>query len=126
MSYSSNRSRRGFTLLFLLLFLYTGTPLFALNPFGTAGQPRAAKAHKKAVSAPKVSREVQQISPELMARHIGFLASDAMKGRNTPSPELDQAARYIAAEMDSLGIGMVGGTRFQEIPFQTKGLDQQG
>lgn len=125
MSYSSNRSRRGFTLLFLF-FLFTSSPLFALNPFGTAGQPPAGKAKHKAVVTRKVSREEQPISPELMARHIGFLASDAMKGRNTPSPELDQAARYIAAEMDSLGIGMVGGTRFQEIPFQTKGLDQQG
>ena len=125
MNHFSNGLRRGFTLLLILLFLFTSSPLFSLNSSGTAGQPPAVKAHKKAVTAPKVSPEVLPVSHELMARHIGFLASDSMKGRNTPSPELDQAAAYLAAEMDSLGIGTAGGTRFQEIPFQTKGLDQQ-
>ena len=30
-----------------------------------------------------------------MARHIGVLADDSMRGRATPSPQLEQAARYV-------------------------------
>lgn len=118
--------KRVVLLLFLPLLLLTGTPLSAQNPSGAANPAPIGKALKKKVSARKVPRELEQITPELMARHIGFLASDSMKGRNTPSPELDQAAEYIAAEFSSLGIGPVGGVRFQEVPLHTKSLDQQG
>ncbi|HNQ37563.1 MAG TPA: hypothetical protein PKJ58_06355 [Prolixibacteraceae bacterium] len=115
--------KRVVLLLFLPLLLLTGTPLSAQNPSGAANPAPIGKALKKKVSARKVPRELEQITPELMARHIGFLASDSMKGRNTPSPELDQAAEYIAAEFSSLGISPVGGVRFQEVPLHTKSLD---
>jgi hypothetical protein len=36
--------------------------------------------------------------------HIGFLASDEMKGRDTPSPELEKAAGYVAGEFRRLGL----------------------
>ena len=78
------------------------------------------------LSAQKSDRGLRRITPELMERHIGFLASDEMKGRKTPSPELDRAAQYLADEMASLGIAPVGGIRFQEVPLHTKNLDQEG
>lgn len=77
------------------------------------------------LSAQKTGKALARITPELMEQHIDYLASDAMKGRNTPSPELDRAADYIASELASLGIGTVGGLRFQEIPLHTKNLDQE-
>lgn len=78
------------------------------------------------LSAQKTSKALARITPELMEQHINYLASDSMKGRNTPGPELDKAAEYIAAEFSSLGISGVNGIRFQEIPLHTKTLDQEG
>ncbi|MEK6476194.1 M28 family peptidase [Catalinimonas sp. 4WD22] len=40
---------------------------------------------------------------------IRFLASDELKGRDTGSPELDIAARFIAAQMESYGVKEVEG-----------------
>jgi len=78
------------------------------------------------LSAQKTEKALARITPELMEQHINYLASDSMKGRNTPSPELDKAADYIAAEFTSLGIAPVGALRFQEIPLHTKNLNQEG
>ncbi|MGE0087972.1 MAG: M20/M25/M40 family metallo-hydrolase [Bacteroidales bacterium] len=70
---------------------------------------------------PKVGLE--QITPELLKRHIDFLASDELKGRNTPSPGLDSAAVYIANEFINLGIEKVNSSYFQNIPMCSKDLD---
>jgi len=66
---------------------------------------------------------LEQITPELLKKHIDYLASDELKGRNTPSAGLDTAAVYIANELAMLGIEKVNGTYFQEIPLCTKDLD---
>ena len=39
--------------------------------------------------------QVTRITPELMARYIGVLADDSMRGRATPSPQIELAARYV-------------------------------
>ncbi len=44
------------------------------------------------------------ITPVEMKNHVYFLASDEMKGRDTPSTELDSCARYIANEFKSYGL----------------------
>jgi hypothetical protein len=44
------------------------------------------------------------ITADFMKQNIFILASDSMKGRDTPSPELDSAARYIADFYKSNGI----------------------
>ena len=36
--------------------------------------------------------------------YVSYLASDELKGRNTPSPELDKAAQYIAGEFKKDGV----------------------
>jgi hypothetical protein len=46
-------------------------------------------------------------------RHVDFLASDSLKGRNTPSPELDRAAEYVANEFKSYGVKPINGSYFQ-------------
>jgi hypothetical protein len=48
------------------------------------------------------------ITPQEMKEHVYFLASDGMKGRNTPSPELDSCAAYIAGEFQSYGLEGLG------------------
>jgi len=60
---------------------------------------------------------LRSITAEEMKAHVYYLASDSMKGRNTPSPELDTCAAYIAAEFESYGLKPVGtnGTYFQTL-----------
>ncbi len=43
----------------------------------------------------QVGAQVARITPQLMARHIAALADDSMRGRATPSPEIEQAAVYV-------------------------------
>jgi hypothetical protein len=45
---------------------------------------------------------------ERYERHLNFLASDAMRGRNTPSPELERAADYIAEHFKKIGLEPIG------------------
>jgi hypothetical protein len=56
------------------------------------------------------------IDPRAYQRHVDYLASDALKGRATGSPELDEAARYIAAQFESFGVRPVPGADYLQ-PF---------
>ncbi len=47
------------------------------------------------------------ISAEEMLSQVKYLASDAMRGRDTPSPELDSCATYLMNYFRSLGLGPV-------------------
>lgn len=55
------------------------------------------------------------ITPELIQSYLSYLASDQMKGRNTPSPELDSAASFIADQFRGMGLQMVRGSYFQKV-----------
>lgn len=48
------------------------------------------------------------ISAASLRDNLKFLSSDEMQGRNTPSPELDRAAEYIAAQFKKAGLEAVG------------------
>lgn len=52
--------------------------------------------------------------------HIYYLASDEMAGRNTPSPELNIAARYLATSLMRYGVKPVEGldNYFQQVPMK--------
>ena len=57
--------------------------------------------------------------PQTLHDHVNFLASDAMKGRLTGTPEARKAAEYIAAEFDKFGlVNPPGATSpFQQFEF---------
>jgi hypothetical protein len=65
------------------------------------------------------------ITPDLMRAHITYLSSDAMMGRNTPSPEMETAAAYIARALQSSGIAPCNGTYFQDVPLIIVSLGQE-
>lgn len=44
------------------------------------------------------------VSKAKIESHIYFLASDELKGRNTPSPEQEIAGRYLATQLKSFGV----------------------
>ncbi|MBS1703341.1 MAG: M20/M25/M40 family metallo-hydrolase [Armatimonadetes bacterium] len=47
---------------------------------------------------------LQSVKAADLRHFVTFLASDSMKGRQTPSPELDQAADYIARQFKEEGV----------------------
>lgn len=75
--------------------------------------------------APDLQAAAATITPEDMRARIGFLASDALRGRDTPSPGLEAAAAYVASELMRVGLepGGEGGTFYQRYPFGTQALE---
>ncbi len=65
---------------------------------------------------------VPAINPADVRARIGFLASDALSGRDTPSPGLETAAAYIANEFKAFGLQPAGdsGTFIQRWPFERR------
>ncbi len=58
--------------------------------------------------------------------HVAFLASDAMRGRQTGSPEHVRAAEYVAAQFQALGLqpAATGGSFLQPVPFAWRRIDE--
>src|ERR1700694_5413955 len=53
--------------------------------------------------------------------HIEYLASDAMQGRNTGSPEHRKAAQYVAGEFERSGLKPAGTSGYlQPMKFQVR------
>lgn len=52
--------------------------------------------------------------------HVNYLASDAMKGRKSGTPEYQKAAEYMAQKMKEFGLKSGGekGTYFQQVDFK--------
>ena len=60
-------------------------------------------------------------SQELFFRkHLDFLASDSLKGRDAASPEAYQAAKYILNEFKNNGLHLLGEEGFQKFPLETE------
>jgi hypothetical protein len=75
-----------------------------------------------AVEAPERARvpEVRElITAERLSAHVHELASDAMAGRRTGTPEAVAAARYLAATLEAAGVEPAGdeGTFLQAVPM---------
>jgi hypothetical protein len=79
-------------------------------------------------SAAAVERAAAVITAAAVEQHIAFLASDELRGRDTPSPGLEEAARYLSAQLRSLGLRPAGddGTFIQRYPFEQVQLDRAG
>ncbi|MFZ4523676.1 MAG: M28 family peptidase [Bacteroidales bacterium] len=57
------------------------------------------------------------ITPYFMKQTINYLASDSMKGRATPSPELETAGNYIAGQFESFGLKPLNNSYFQDLAY---------
>ena len=72
----------------------------------------AAVALLAALAAAQTDPAIQQISSRLtpndLKADVSFLASDLLQGRGTPSPGLDIAAEYIAAQFRRAGLDPAG------------------
>src|SRR5690554_8195285 len=59
----------------------------------------------------------ETVLSEQIQASIAFLASDELRGRDTPSPELDIAAKYLSTSLFGAGVKMAPGmdTYFQDV-----------
>ena len=69
---------------------------------------------------PPAQSAAGELSPSRYLADVTYLASDALKGRGNGSPELDQAADYIAGKFKDAGLQPAGdnGTYFQFFPLE--------
>jgi hypothetical protein len=71
-----------------------------------------------AVPAQNLPQLIGLIRPNGLKADVSFLASDALKGRATPSPGLDAAAEYIASAFRRAGLDPAGDNGyFQTAPY---------
>ena len=61
-----------------------------------------------------------RIAPQAYLDHVRYLSSDELKGRATGTPELDKAAKYIAAKFKSFGLKPVAGSYLQTFQVTTQ------
>ena len=75
------------------------------------------------ISAPAAGQQdaLASITAEELRTHLTFIASDEMMGRDTPSPQLKLAARYLATMVESYGWKpiMPDGSFLQTIALET-------
>ncbi len=62
-----------------------------------------------AQSSTTVEQAIQSIKSSDILHRIGVIADDSMRGRNTPSPELELTAKYIANQFREFGLEPAGG-----------------
>jgi len=68
---------------------------------------------------------IKAIRPEAIAAHMRFLSDSLLEGRAPDSPGYQIAARYVATELESMGLrrGGLNGTWFQPVPLRKAVLD---
>jgi hypothetical protein len=71
------------------------------------------------------SRALEGIRPEEIRAHMSFLADDLLEGRETGSRGYLVAARYVAAELEAMGLAPAGedGTYWQKVPLRKPSID---
>lgn len=95
-------------------------------PFSLAAQASRASATARPANGEATLRAAAAtITPADLYARIEFLASDFMRGRNTPSPELNIAASYLVNQYKLLGLRPMGegGTYYQWYPYPRRALD---
>lgn len=74
-----------------------------------------------AVAIALAFQSVGGVSPNTLRKHVEFLASDKLEGRDTPSAGLDLAAAYIAGEFKAIGLKPLSdGSYFQSTEYENR------
>jgi hypothetical protein len=73
----------------------------------------------------EVDRAAATITPQDLYDRIALLAADTMRGRDTPSPGLEMAAKYVADQMRTFGLRPAGdsGSFVQRWAYRQTRLD---
>lgn len=91
-------------------------------PLLTVAAGAAACAGPPVALEPEVSPTSPEITADDLRHHIGILAHDSLRGRDTGSPEIEIAADYLADVVRRLGLRPAGerGTFFQSVPLERR------
>jgi hypothetical protein len=91
---------------------------------GAAPSFAQASAPVAAAAPPEVAAAANVITVTDARARLEFISSDLMRGRNTPSPELNIVASYLASNYEAMGFqpGGEGGTFFQWYPYGLRRL----
>jgi hypothetical protein len=110
------------------LILLTAACTAATQQVPAAGPAAGVERTAVASGAAAVERAAAVITAAAVEQHIAFLASDELRGRDTPSPGLEEAARYLSGQLRSHGLRPAGddGTFIQRYPFEQVRLDRAG
>ncbi|MEK6254627.1 MAG: hypothetical protein N2B05_08035, partial [Gemmatimonadales bacterium] len=57
-----------------------------------------------AATGEDATRAADLITQDNLRLHLGIIAHDSMRGRDTPSPELTQTAHYVAGQFQEFGL----------------------
>jgi hypothetical protein len=87
--------------------------------------PLTAQSAPRPPSAAAVRSAVESITEADVRQRIGVIADDSMRGRATPSPELEKTAAYIAGEFQRFGLrpGGDSGTFLQRYRIRRMQVD---
>jgi hypothetical protein len=85
----------------------------------------AQSARRPSPAAVAARRAADAITEADVRQRIGVIADDSMRGRATPSPELDKTAAWVAAQFQDFGLrpGGDGGTFFQRYRIRRMQMD---
>ncbi len=99
-------------MMFFVLAFALASSMWALAPAALAAQDPAVT-------------PVSRITRDVLLHRIGTLAHDSMAGRDTPSPELERAAAWIASELRRYGLAPGGDNSsfIQRYPLHRARLD---
>jgi len=87
----------------------------------------AAPAEPADLRAPAVVDALQQIRPAAIRAHMAFLADDLLEGRGTGTRGHEIAARYVAAQFETIGLEpSAGGGWLQPVPLRRSELIAEG
>jgi hypothetical protein len=101
--------------------------LVGLGVIGLGTATACARPTPDTPEAQAARRAADVITAADMRQRIGVIADDSLRGRPTPSPELDKVAAYIAGEFQRIGLrpGGDSGTFFQRYPIRVERRNQQ-
>jgi hypothetical protein len=87
--------------------------------------PSAASAQQAIKISPTDRKTVEAVTAEQLKEYLYFIASDAMGGRDTPSPGLDATAEFIKLMLTRWGYKPAGdnGSFFQKIELTRETVD---
>lgn len=93
-----------------------------------AGERAAASAPAAALAASPglPAAAVQRITPQRLRTHVELLADDRLRGRPTPSPQLDEAASYLREQLRSHGLVAPELAPEHQQRFECGGSDRPG
>ncbi len=102
------------------------TSVFLLQLSPSQAQRKNDKSKKPTMAALATERGADNITAAQLRDYLSFIASDELEGRDTPSPGLDTAAKFIAMSMSRWGLKPAGddGSYFQKIALRRDLIDR--